>query len=826
MAMSKQVELLAPAGNWECIEAAVSNGADAVYFGLDQFNARLRADNFTREDLPVLMGALHERGVRGYVTMNTLVFTREMEEACQWLLSLDAAGVDGVIIQDIGLAWILSRWKREHPEILIELHSSTQMTLTSPEAIHFMERFLSWDQIVLARELSLQEIEDCAKSSPTPIEVFVHGALCVSYSGQCLTSESLGLRSANRGECAQACRLPYSLVVNGRVKHMGDRRYLLSPQDLCALDDIPELVRRGVKSLKIEGRLKSPAYVAAATVAYRKALDAALAGVSVDSCVTEDDRYAMQMAFSRGFSHGWLHGPDHPRLTPGRFGKKRGVFVGQILRVGPGWVEVDLAASVPLAPGDGFVFDSGEDRNEEQGGRIWKIQGNRLFFHGKASRIDWNRVLPGQGLWKTDDPTLNRRLKQTWGHRFRDSAQMPVVPLVLHCIGKLGEPLVILCPEYGMEVRSDIVLTKAVKHPLSLKELQKQLGRLGGTGFFLQSCTADIPQDVMLPVSSLNRARRNLVERLQSLPQSPQKRSITCVLPVLKEGPSREQHEDIQLSVLCRTPQQLTPCIQEGISFLYLDFEELRDYKGALEYLRAQAPDTNVFLATPRIQKPREVGFFKMIERLNPDGILVRNPGGAQYFHDSSLRLIADFSWNIANPWTAAVLKEQGRFERLTISYDLNIDQVLDLLSLSQASWFELTLHQHIPMFHMEHCVFCSFLSRGGHNYKDCGRPCEHYQVQLQDRLGVRHPLHADAGCRNTVFNGRAQTGASFLPQLQAAGLSRFRIELLDHSPQQTQSLLRAYKDLLAGKTSAANLVSSLNLLEQLGATAGTLATK
>ena len=512
-------ELLAPAGDMDCARAAVANGADAIYFGLDRFNARLRADNFTLDSLPELMRFLHAHGVKGYVTMNTLIFTSELADALSYLGHLNAAGADGVIVQDIGLARCLTEWGRQVPGMKLELHASTQMTLSSPDGLEFASGFLDLKQAVLARELSLKEIGQCVRHTDIPLEVFVHGALCVAYSGQCLTSESLGQRSANRGECAQACRLPYSLVVDGKAVPLGERRYLLSPQDLCAIDRIPDLVRMGVKSYKIEGRLKSPEYVAAVTAAYRKALDAACAGIPVKEMVTAHDRYALQMVFSRGFSTGWLDGTDHPRLTHGRYGKKRGAYAGVIMNSGQGWLDIRPEGGIPLAPGDGFVIDAGEDRNEEQGGRIWKVQRNRLFFHGKASRIDWSRVRPGQKLWKTDDPALNAELKKMREHLLEAS-----VPLHLTCTGSAGEPLTVSCPEYGCSVQSAQPLQTAEKRPLTPEALKQQLGRLGGTGFRLASCECRLPNGLMLPLSILNQARRALVEQIQTARQEKESR--------------------------------------------------------------------------------------------------------------------------------------------------------------------------------------------------------------------------------------------------------------------------------------------------------------
>jgi U32 family peptidase len=322
-------ELLSPAGNWDCARAAVANGADAIFFGLARFNARLRADNFTAADLPELMTFLHSHGVKGYVTFNTLIFTNELSDAAEQLREIEAAGVDAVIVQDLGLARMV---KSIAPNV--RLHASTQMTITSPEGLEFAGR-LGIDQAVLARELSLRELERfqaAAREStekPVPLEVFVHGALCVAYSGQCLTSESLGRRSANRGECAQACRMPYELIVDGRRQDLGEKRYLLSPQDLAAVDEIPRLIELGIKSFKIEGRLKTPEYVAAVTSAYRKAIDAALAGRDVKVEITDADRYAMEMTFSRGFYPGWMHGVNHQELVGARYGnetrRRRGV---------------------------------------------------------------------------------------------------------------------------------------------------------------------------------------------------------------------------------------------------------------------------------------------------------------------------------------------------------------------------------------------------------------------------------------------------------------------------------------------------------------------
>jgi putative protease len=833
-------ELLSPAGNWDCARAAVAAGADAIYFGLPQFNARLRADNFTDEDLPELMEFLHRHGVKGFVTMNTLIFTGELAAAEAQLRKVAAAGVDALIIQDLGLAKLA---RDIAPDV--EIHASTQMTITSPEGLAFIESLFPLERAVLARELSVKEIARF-DSPRTPLEVFVHGALCVAYSGQCLTSESLGQRSANRGECAQACRMPYEIVVDGITRDLGEARYLLSPQDLAAVDLIPDLVRASVKSFKIEGRLKSPEYVTAVTRVYRKALDAAVAQAT--SPVTDADRYALEMTFSRGLSTGWLAGTDHPYLTHGRFGKKRGPLLGEITDCGPGWIVLGKPTGVPVAPGDGVVFDAGENRDLEQGARIWKIEGGRIIFHRTYSGINFDRIQPGHTLYKTSDPKLESELRKFWQNTKPAEKK---TPLHLTISGKPGELMTVaaVCDRRDDErrsqseqsgdsrrqtaatVESSIPLEAAAKRPLDTETLAAQLGRLGETRYELASLDNQLEGDCHFPLSALNQLRRDLVAQLDRggalQAPSPSPASYHDLLPS-KFDVQRSTFDVPSLSVLCRNSDQLHAAIEAGVTTVYLDFEDPRRYKEAVSNFKSQISDfkSKILLATPRIIKPGETGYLSLIEKAAPDGLLLRNLAALERYRDrNDIIKAGDFSLNVSNPITARLLMENAGLDWLTVSYDLNIGQAMELLGGAPHEWFELTLHQHMPMFHMEHCVFCVFLSKGT-TYKDCGRPCEKHVVHLRDRVGQLHRLQADVGCRNTLFNGRAQTGARFYQNLRAAGLSRFRVELLDEDAATAARTIRAYQDLLAGGADAAGVLGRVEALERLGVTEGTLAEK
>jgi U32 family peptidase len=671
----------------------------------------------------------------------------------------------------------------------------------------------------------------------------VHGALCVAYSGQCLTSESLGQRSANRGECAQACRLPYQLLVDGQPKDLGDKRFLLSPQDLAGIEEIPELIRLGVASFKIEGRLKSPEYVAAVTRVYRDAIDRAIDSMELENKVSgipEDDFYSLEMTFSRGLFSGWLHGVNHQRLVNGRCGKKRGAFLGFVRNVGKDFVELD--SEVKVKPGDGVVFDAGDDTEHEQGGRIYEVQDGR--FHFRNGQIDFRRVKVGDRLWKTDDPALNRELRQT----FARDPERTRFPVDMEVTGASGGPLRlgVFSGGHAVEAFSELELRPARTSALSSTILREQLGRLGETRYVLRNLDIKIEGEVFIPIGFINRLRRDAMAKLdiatkvgrsgqgQALGESSPsgaaesekppgldralRRSSESVLSHLLVDRQSSRNLTPELITLCRTFDQIEVALEEGIETIYVDFEDVRLYPQAVERIGDRA---RAFLATPRIQKSGEQGFFRLIENARPFGVLIRNLGSVSFFRDKRFALHGDFSLNVANPLTADFFAKQG-LDRLTISYDLNIKEVLSLLQYQPANRFELTIHQHMPMFHMEHCVFAAFLSDGT-DYTNCGRPCDRHEVKLRDRVGAEHVVKADVGCRNTVFNARAQSGAQCAQALLAAGMRRFRVEFLSQTRAEVRHLIRVYRQLLDGEIPGAEVWRDLKVHLQLGVTKGTL---
>jgi putative protease len=835
-------ELLAPAGDWDCVKAAVENGADAIYFGLERFNARMRAQNFTEADLPELMIFLHRRGVKGYVTFNTLIFPNEVAEAEQYVRSLITAGVDAAIVQDVGLCRLIRHLSPDFP-----IHASTQMTITSALGVEFANA-LGCQVVVLARECSLKDIHQIQHQSAEagvalPLEVFVHGALCVAYSGQCLTSEALGGRSANRGECAQACRMPYELVVDGKTLNLAEqtpfglrqRQYLLSPQDLAGLEVLPDLVKSGVSCLKIEGRLKAPEYVASVTRVYRQALDKVIEQNSSQppqqrefDCSTDSDWYTLEMAFSRGLYTGWFKGIDNQKLVHAQFGKKRGAFLGTVIHVQNSrdkQVLADLVASAKA--GDGIVFDQGHPEAAEMGGRIYVVEqrgASTLLTFGRE--MDLRRIRVGDRIWKTSDPEFDRQTRRTYAGEHPQFQR----PIRLDIYGECNQRLTVIARDqsgYVVQVESTVPLAEAHTQPLTTERLRAQFGRLGNTPFQLSALENHIQGHVILPMSELNQLRRSVVEQLEQLRSQPRTwqlqvdHSFQDLMPLVQSIPATTALQP-ELIVLVRSLPQLQAALNATVKTLYCEFEDPRAYRRAVELVQTQssAAQPTIWVAPPRITKPGEQYILQQVRSSNADGYLIRNYDQLHFFADS--RCIGDFSLNVANPMTAHYFKQLFGLERLTASYDLNISQLEHLLAQTPSDWLEVTIHQHMPMFHMEHCVFCAFLSTGN-DFTNCGRPCEQHEVKLRDRAGVEHVLQADAGCRNTVFNGSAQTGAESVHRLLKLGLRNLRIEFVNETPAQVAQTIQFYQQLLTGQITGTQLWKALKLQNQLGVTRGPL---
>lgn len=515
---SNKPELLAPAGGMTHFEAAVENGADAVYFGGKGFNAREFADNFGKSEMERSISYAHKKGVKTYMTLNTLVKESELTEALKQAEEGASSGADAFIIQDLGLAALL---RKELPEV--PLHLSTQATVYDPEGVE-MAREMGFKRVVLARELSLEQIRTCAAVPGIETEVFVHGALCMCLSGQCAMSALIGGRSGNRGQCAQPCRRRYELEEEAGGT-LGEPGYLLSPRDISYLSDLDALVGAGVDSLKIEGRLKSPEYAAVTVGTFRKYLDRVLSGG--DPAADPEDIRRMEQVFSRGgFTRGYLYGKPGGALLSGESPKHKGIFLGEVKKVRPSaldreksLLEVDLARE--LRVGDGIeVMAPGFP-----GGVVSYIKGKKKPVREARTRERvWigdipGAVRPGDLVYKVTDRVMMEEIRRTYEGRMERSEEPGKIPVRGWFYARAGEPVrfAVTDPE-GRTIRTEGTLTleTAVKAPTDRETVLGQLQKTGNTPFELADCRFEMEDGLMIPMKEVKQVRRQALEKLEN----------------------------------------------------------------------------------------------------------------------------------------------------------------------------------------------------------------------------------------------------------------------------------------------------------------------
>lgn len=796
-------------GSLEMLLAAIHNGADAVYVGMPGFNARARSVDHDFKELAEHIALAHRFGVKVYIAFNVLVFQEEVEALLPQIQSAVDTGADAFIVQDLGLAHLIRTAFPDMP-----LHGSTQMTLTNHRAIEMLS-FLDLKRVVLGREVSLEEMEDLVKGTEVELEVFVHGALCVAYSGQCLTSESFGGRSANRGQCAQSCRLPYELVVDGEVKDMGSRRHLVSPADLCGVDEVPELARLGIASLKIEGRYKSSEYVGSTSEAYRRAVE----GRASNPELLEE----MEVSFSRGFFKGWLGGVHHEKLVEGVHSSHRGLEIAVVTELRRGKdLEIAVASRRPIHPGDSLLFCRA-DGSAIDGAKVFNVkrQGptQRLAF---ANGLDLDGVEKGHRVFLNRSPKLDRERRQSWTNREKQKA----LPIHLDLQGKEGSPLEAhLRDEEGNRVQtlSQGVLEKAQKRALGEAELKESFDRWGGSAYTLESFQFQLEGDLFLPRGELKAMRQHLQVLLDDLRTSPPPRRRQSEERVFTWMNQRRESTTPPtrpaFNVLVREKEQIEALEGLDIDTVTLDFKHGVPYRPSIR--RVKELGFRAGVAITRILKQNQERRLMDLLKLRPDVILVRNLGALHFLkeHEPFGEWVGDFSLNVCNHLSSAALFELG-FHRLCPSYDLNLPQLHQLLDNVDASRFEITVHQTMPSFHMEHCVFATFLSEGT-TAKDCGMVCRDHRVALRDEKGRDHPLQADQECRNTMFNGTPQSILSLLPELRDRGVGAFRFEALEESAEQLRPKVAGSIDVCRGDRDPLEFRDFLGIGERFGITEG-----
>jgi putative protease len=798
------IELLAPAGNREAFIAAVESGADAVYLAGKMFGARAYAANFSDEELAEAVAFAHIRGVKIYVTVNTLIDDSELNSMADYLRQLYDMGVDAIIVQDLGVARLALQVTPQLP-----LHASTQMTIHNGEGVEFLSKN-GFQRVVLARELALTEIAAVCQNSNTEIEVFIHGALCICYSGQCLMSSMIGGRSGNRGRCAQPCRLSYTLVdKEGTPVLTKDEagEFLLSPRDLNTLELLPQLIEAGVTSFKIEGRMKRPEYVAVVVNTYRRAIDACLAARQ-NYTVERQEQKNLAQVFNRDFTTAYLAGKQGRDMMSDRRPNNRGVRIGRVVRYEGQDKQAVIKLDEPLSVNDIIDFWV------KVGGRV-SITVNKMWVNGKpAERAEAgeevvvfvpNPVRANDRVFKVFDAAL---MEQARGF-FKEGAAVRRVPVDVFVEVAAGQPLCIRLKDrdgFCGEAKTQFIAEQARKRPLTPEVIRKQIERLGTTVFSLRHFDCRIESEVMVPVSEINDARRRAIEelekaRLAKFTRKPQPRIEVKPVTVSK----REAISPIKpsLSVNVDSVEKLKVCLEQGADVILFGGESLAqrafsetDYRQALEAVREK--NKTIIFNTPRIIKQwqmqafyAELGWFN---RLRPDGIAVSNLGTIQMaMTRSDLPLHADYPLNIYNSATLQFFVDMG-ITSMTLSPELNFSQIGALAKRSDVS-LECLAHGYLTLMVSEYCVLGSYL--GQLHTGNCTGPCKNGEYWLKDRKNELFSVVTDQFCRMHIFNAKELSLLPHVERFKEMGIRQIRIEGKKTGLQELKTITRLYRELL-----------------------------
>ncbi len=724
-------ELLAPAGNMEALKAAISNGCDAIYLGMQKFGARAYSDNFDYDALKEAVDYAHLRNVLIYVTMNTIVFEDEIEEMKHQLHKLNEIGVDGVIVQDMAVAdYIVSHFED------LECHCSTQMGLDDLEGT-LLWKELGAKRVVLSREVPIQRVKEIRKIAEIPIEIFVHGALCMSYSGNCLMSGLIGYRSGNRGRCVGSCRKPYELIDKTTGKNLGTS-YILSTKDLNTIDHIEDL--KEVDSLKIEGRMKEPAYVANVISKYRAALD---------GTVTEEDKENLCKTFNRTYTKGYLFGEEPVNIAniarPNNFGYEIGVISGFY----KGMSEIKL--NKVLNQNDIIRIDhDGEDVNLSVV-RLYDRDGNLINKAEDTCYIKIKEQLSkGDIVYKTKDYLYYKELEAGLDKEFRR------FPLDFKVYAYPGAKLVIDAEGLGQQYlwESEDILDAAQNNPTTYDQVVKQLSRLNDTVFELGHVEFD-EYYAFIPAKMLNNARREIVEKLYEAKLASKPRGTKE--PAAKE-PISFPRVAPYLTATVTTKEQYDACIEAGIEKVYFDNIVRRN----------------------QVTYPEREG-----------ELLVGGYGGI-YAYRNKNEFVTDYSLNVVNAESCYQLHKLGA-KRVTLSYELNKKQIDDMLNKYYADnegypSLEMIVYGRAPLMFTKYCP----LKKMG----QCGI-CKTKQYEIKDEYG-NFPILSHDDCTTTILNGKTLNLLDEMPEID--GVEAFRLNFTIESAAEVTKVIRQAQDKLSGK--------------------------
>ncbi len=740
-------ELLAPAGSYEAFISAVENGADAVYLGGKLFNARANANNFDNEELLKIVNYAHLRNVKIYVTLNTLLSDNEIGEALNFAYDLYNMGIDAVIVQDLGLAKVLHQYIPN-----LNLHASTQMTVYNLEGVEELKK-LGFSRVVLARELSLEEIKYICDNTDVEIEVFVHGALCISYSGQCLMSSMIGDRSGNRGKCAQPCRLPYTLIKNDVELNRG---YLLSPKDLSVIEYIDKLPN--ITSLKIEGRMKSPEYVATVVSTYRKAID--------KNNISDEDKNNLTQIFNRGgFTSAYHFEKQGKSMMCYEKPKNWGIYLGKVAHYdGKRYIQIDNINDLKI--GDGIEIWNGE--NNSPSTIVSEISGNKI------GRISGN-IHIGDKVYKTSSKALMAKARESYSRNFVKKFFVNVKVII-----QLNEPITVFINNFIY--KSEIIPEVAKTNSLATEKVIEQFKKTGNTPFEIKNIEVVMPENIFLPISSLNEIRRNAFESYENWLISVDKHNLQYQPLYTPETTTHCKTKQVSLSV-----KTFNENISEVVSYidnLYVPFKEVLKNQEIFAKLNCKK-----YIMLPTITKNNyNVLIEKNILELSKicDGFVVSNIGQLDYFKDIKTKLIANYTLNAFNSYTIEQLKNLG-FEKVILSPELTNAQINALKSTVE---LEAIVYGNQCVMTSEHCPIGANVGGFSKNQK-CSMPClKNDKYYLRDRLNYDFRVISDnIDCQSTIYNCKTTS-------IESKGLNvdSIKIDIIDEPVAEIIKIIETHK--------------------------------
>ncbi len=772
------IELLAPVGSFDALKAAVQNGANAVYLGGKDFSARASANNFDREELQEAVKYCHTRGVKLFITVNTLIKQNEVEDFIEYIKFLYDIDIDAVIVQDIGMAMLI---KRELPDF--EIHASTQMAAHSLEDVEYLKS-IGFDRVVLARELTVTEIKEICSKVKIDIEVFVHGALCVCYSGQCLMSSMIGNRSGNRGRCAQPCRQKYELIdieTDEVMDNNGD--YLLSPRDLNTIEEIGEVIDAGVLSLKIEGRMKRPEYVATVVSAYRQAADNYIS--TGKTGVTSEEMNELYTIFNRKFTKGYILGEKGIDIMNSEKPNNRGLYIGKVVDFNKKRKRLKIKLENTLKKGDGINLGGGTI------GRI--IKGNEISeigFSGETIELDFvGEARKNQEVFKTSDNSLIERVKST----FENDKELIKISIYMRFKANLSKkPVLEISDTEGniVSIECEKEAEKAMKVALSEEKVKTQLEKLGNTSYIVENIEIDIEDGISIPISLINKMRREAIEKLSESREKVIGRSLKSkeIKYYIEDKRPEHMEEEPKIRVKVKNIEQLKAIVDLDIDTIY--YENLYDFEEAKKI--AYNNNKKIIYSAPRIMRNSDYKVFdKIIDNISEeDSVLVASWGEIKFFTENcGCGIRADWSLNAFNGESMNWLRNSG-MESICISQEMNVSEIRESIKYTDAE-IETVVYGYIPMMISEYCPM-GVLVRDCKKDKRCAE-CRKDKYMLEDQKGNKFRLSQNEFCRTTIYNSEPTIMLENLEDVAETGVDFFRLDFTIENPIEVREIAKAY---------------------------------